>query len=71
MSKLTFIKYSLYYSRPNIFSQNPFIFNQQITDSLPQVNANSLQIGDANGDGLNDLLISDMMKEGLDCILMF
>lgn len=40
------------------YSQNAFEFNQQITDSLPQVNANSLQVSDANNDGLNDLFIS-------------
>ena len=40
------------------FSQNVFEFDQEISDFLPQVNANSLQIGDVNGDGLNDLFIS-------------
>lgn len=60
MSKLYIHKIFIFilFSSQYFFSQNPFIFNQQITDSLPQVNANSLQIGDANGDGLNDLLIS-------------
>ena len=39
------------------FSQS-FLFNQAITDSLPQINANSIQVADANGDGLFDLFIS-------------
>jgi len=42
----------------NVCFGQTFEFSQAVTDSLPQVNANSLQVGDANNDGFNDLFIS-------------
>ena len=51
----------------NVCSGQIFEFSQSVTDSLPQVNANSLQVGDANNDGFNDLFISgyDVRRFGL------
>jgi hypothetical protein len=42
----------------NVCFGQTFEFSQAVTDSLPQVNANSLQVGDVNNDGFNDLFIS-------------
>ena len=51
----------------NVCFGQTFEFSQSVTDSLPQVNANSLQVGDANNDGFNDLFISgyDVRRFGL------
>ena len=49
-----------------LLAQN-FEFNQAITDSLPQINSNSIQVGDVDGDGLKDLFLSgyDVRRFGL------
>lgn len=42
----------------SISAQDPFVFDSTLSATLPQSIANSIEIGDVNNDGLNDILLT-------------